>query len=124
MIKLKRAYDKPAKQDGLRILVDRLWPRGLSKEAAEIDLWLKDLAPSDKLRKWFDHDPAKWDEFTKQYARELDQKGDLIALLRHRTEEGTVTFVYSAKDEQRNNAVALKAFLQGRSESFFSASEY
>lgn len=112
MIKLKRAYDKPTKQDGLRILVDRLWPRGLSKEEAEIDLWLKDLAPSHTLRKWFNHDPEKWDEFSRRYVEELEQKGDLVKLLRHRAEEGAVTLVYGAKDEQHNNAIVLKSFVQ------------
>jgi uncharacterized protein YeaO (DUF488 family) len=112
MIQLKRAYDKPSRQDGLRILVERLWPRGVSKQQAAVDLWLKDLAPSTELRKWFNHDPAKWDEFRKRYRAELKQKGDLLALLRHRTTEGPVTFVYAAHDEQHNSAVVLKEYLE------------
>jgi uncharacterized protein YeaO (DUF488 family) len=111
MILLKRAYDEPSKRDGLRILVERLWPRGVSKERAAIDLWLKDLAPSTELRKWFSHDPEKWDEFRRRYWSELEQKGDLLVLLKHRTTEGTVTFVYAAHDEQRNSAVVLEEFL-------------
>lgn len=112
MIRLKRAYDEPSKQDGLRILVERLWPRGVSKQQAAIDLWLKDLAPSTELRKWFGHDPEKWDEFRKCYWAELGEKGDLLTLLKHRTTEGNVTFVFAAGDEERNSAVALKEYLE------------
>jgi uncharacterized protein YeaO (DUF488 family) len=112
MIRLKRVYDKPIEQDGLRILVERLWPRGVSKEKAAVDLWLKDLAPSTELRKWFSHDTEKWDEFRKRYWSELEQTGDLLVLLKHRTTEGTVTFVYAAHDEQHNSAVVLKEFLE------------
>lgn len=112
MIRLKRAYDEPTKQDGLRILVERLWPRGVSKEKAAVGLWLKDLAPSTELRKWFNHDPEKWDEFRKRYRAELAQKGDLLTLLKHRTTEGTVTFVFAAHDEQHNSAVVLKEFVE------------
>ena len=83
MIRLKRAYDEPSKQDGMRILVERLWPRGVSKEKAAVDLWLKDLAPSTELRKWYGHDPEKWDEFRKRYWSELGEKGDLLMLLKH-----------------------------------------
>ena len=114
MILLKRAYDEPSKRDGLRILVERLWPRGVSKDRAAIDLWLKDLAPSTELRKWFSHDPEKWDEFRQRYWSELEQKRDLLVLLKHRTTEGTVTFVYAAHDEERNSAVALKEYLEER----------
>jgi uncharacterized protein YeaO (DUF488 family) len=114
MIRLKRAYDAAARRDGLRILVERLWPRGVRKEKAAIDLWLKDLAPSTELRKWFGHDPAKWNEFRQRYWSELEKKGDLLELLRHRTAEGPVTFVYAARDEVRNSAVALKALLERR----------
>jgi uncharacterized protein YeaO (DUF488 family) len=114
VIRLKRAYEKPSKQDGLRILVERLWPRGIRKDQAQIDLWLKDLAPSTELRKWFGHDPAKWDEFQKRYRSELEDKGDLLVLLKYRTGEGAVTFVYAAKDEEHNSAVALKEFLEER----------
>lgn len=114
MIKLKRAYEKPSMADGLRILVERLWPRGVSKAKAAVDLWLKELAPSTELRKWFAHDPDKWDEFRKRYWAELDEKGDLLLLLKHRTTEGAVTFVYAASDEQHSSAVALKQFLDDR----------
>ena len=113
MIRLKRAYEAPAKQDGLRILVERLWPRGVSKEKAAVDLWLKDLAPSTELRKWYGHDPEKWDEFRKRYRAELAKVGDLLVLLKHRTTEGPVTFVYAAHDEERNSAVVLKNYLDG-----------
>lgn len=114
MMQLKRTYDKPGKRDGLRILVERLWPRGISKERAAIDLWLKELAPSTELRKWFNHDPEKWDAFRQRYWSELQQKGDLLALLKYRTSEGTVTFVYAASDEEHNSARALKEFLDER----------
>jgi uncharacterized protein YeaO (DUF488 family) len=112
MIRLKRAYDTPSNRDGLRMLVERLWPRGLSKEKAAMDLWLKDLAPSTELRKWFGHDPEKWNEFRKRYWSELEEKGDLLTLLKHRTTEGDVTFVYAASDEERNSAVALKEYIE------------
>jgi uncharacterized protein YeaO (DUF488 family) len=111
MIHLKRAYDEPAKRDGLRILVERLWPRGVRKDRAAIDLWLKDLAPSPALREWYGHDPDKWEEFRRRYRAELEKKGDLLVLLKHRATEGTVTFVYAARDEQRNSALALKQYL-------------
>lgn len=114
MIKLKRAYETPAKQDGLRILVERLWPRGVNKVDAEIDLWLKDLAPSSELRKWFGHDPQKWDEFKRRYFSELKVKGDLLTLLKHRCHEDAVTFVYAAKNERHNSARALKEYLESR----------
>lgn len=112
MIRLKRAYDDPSNRDGLRILVERLWPRGVSKEKAAVDLWLKDLAPSTELRKWFSHDLGKWDEFRKRYKAELGRVGDLLVLLKHRTTEGPVTFVYAAHDEERNSAVVLKEYLE------------
>lgn len=112
MIRLKRAYDEPSRQDGLRILVERLWPRGVSKEKAAVDLWLKDLAPSTELRKWFGHDPEKWDEFRKRYQSELKEQGDLLKLLKHRTTEGNVTFVFASRDEEHNSAVVLKQFLE------------
>lgn len=114
MIHLKRVYDEHAKADGLRILVERLWPRGMSKEKAALDLWLKDLAPSTELRKWYDHDLEKWTEFQQRYQAELEEKGDLLDLLKHRTTEGTVTFVYAAHDEQHNSARVLKEFLEKR----------
>ena len=114
MIRLKRAYEEPGGRDGLRILVERLWPRGVSKERAAIGLWLKDLAPSTELRKWFGHDPEKWDAFRKRYRAELGRMGDLLVLLKHRTTEGPVTFVYAAHDERHNSAVVLKGFLEQR----------
>jgi uncharacterized protein YeaO (DUF488 family) len=112
MIKLKRAYEPASKGDGLRVLVERLWPRGVSKQQAKIDLWLKDLAPSTELRKWYGHDPARWPQFRKRYRAELNGQGDLLALLKYVTQEKTVTFVYAASDEERNSAVALKEFLE------------
>ena len=112
MIKLKRAYEPASKDDGLRVLVQRLWPRGVSKQKAKIDLWLKDLAPSTELRKWYGHDPARWPQFRKRYWAELKGQGDLLALLKYVTEERSVIFVYAASDEERNSAVALKELLE------------
>lgn len=113
MIRIKRAYDDPEKRDGFRILVDRLWPRGLSKEKLRIDLWLRDIAPSNQLRRWFSHDQAKWGEFKMRYKEELARKEDLIRQVKQwAREKGTVTFVYSAKDEKHNNAVALLDILK------------
>ena len=112
MILLKRAYEEPSSGDGLRVLVERLWPRGLSKKKAALDLWLKDLAPSTELRQWFGHDPAKWKEFRRRYTAELKARGDLLRLLKHRTDEGPVTFVYAAADERHNSAVVLKDYLE------------
>jgi uncharacterized protein YeaO (DUF488 family) len=112
MIKLKRAYEAASPDDGLRILVERLWPRGVSKQKARIDLWLKDVAPSAQLRKWYSHDPARWPEFRKRYWAELKDQGDLLALLKYLGQERPVTFVYAAGDEERNSAVALKEFLE------------
>ncbi len=112
MIQLKRAYETPSKSDGERVLVERLWPRGLTKAKAAIDLWLKDVAPSPQLRKWFAHDPAKWKQFEQRYWKELGDKQEMVDLLRQKARKGTVTFVYSARDEVHNAAVALKAFVQ------------
>ena len=113
MIKLKRVYEEPSPKDGLRVLVERLWPRGLTKERAAIDLWLKDVAPSPELRKWFGHDPARWEQFQKRYGRELRERKDAIRLLKQKGKEGTVTLVYAARDEEHNGALALKRLLQG-----------
>lgn len=110
-ILIKRAYEKPAKDDGYRILVDGLWPRGISKEEAGIDLWLKELAPSGELRKWFAHDPAKWDEFRRRYFLELDHIPDAVKRLADMARLGKLTLVYGAKEERFNNAVALKEYL-------------
>lgn len=112
LIKAKRIYDAPAADDGMRILVDRLWPRGLKKDSAPIDLWLKEIAPSDALRQWFGHKPAKWPEFKKRYFDELRSKQDSVAVLRQHARVGAVTLLYSAKDEKHNNAVALLEYLQ------------
>jgi uncharacterized protein YeaO (DUF488 family) len=116
MIKLKRAYYGSSPGDGERILVERLWPRGLTRERAKIDLWLKDVAPTPELRKWFGHDPAKWEEFRKRYETELKRKGHLLELLKEKARKGTITFIYAAKDETHNGALALKQFLEGREE--------
>jgi uncharacterized protein YeaO (DUF488 family) len=114
MIKLKRAYERPSPADGFRVLVERLWPRGVSKEQARLDLWLKDVAPSTELRQWFGHDPARWKEFQQRYRAELRDKKDGLALLRQKDQEGTVTLVYGARDEEHNAAVALKRVLESR----------
>jgi uncharacterized protein YeaO (DUF488 family) len=114
MIKLKRVYEEPGPKDGLRVLVERLWPRGLTKERAAVDLWLKDVAPSPGLRKWFGHDPARWERFQERYRRELLEKKDAVRLLKQQGKEGTVTLVYAARDEEHNGAVVLKRFLGGR----------
>jgi uncharacterized protein YeaO (DUF488 family) len=112
MIKLKRAYEAASRDDGLRILVERLWPRGVSKQQAKIDLWLKDFAPSPELRKWYGHDPARWLQFRKRYWAQLKAQGDVLALLKYVAGEKTVTFVYAASDEERNSARVLKEFLE------------
>ena len=112
MIQLKRAYEKASEMDGERILVERLWPRGLSKQRAKIDLWMKDVAPSAELRRWFGHDPAKWDEFLKRYRAELMNKHDLISLLKRKAQKGKITLVYAARDVEHNSALVLKRFLE------------
>jgi len=112
MIKLKRVYEERSKEDGFRILVERLWPRGLTKDRAAVDLWLKDVAPSPELRKWYGHDPVKWEQFCERYWAELRQKKDVINVLKEKSKEGTVTFVYAARDEEHNSAVALKRFIE------------
>jgi uncharacterized protein YeaO (DUF488 family) len=116
LLKIKRVYDAVDNRDGFRILVDKLWPRGLSKEKANIDLWLKDVAPSTKLRKWFAHEPKKWNGFKRRYFKELvDDKPELIALILNKTKEGVVTLLFAAKNEEYNNAVALKEYLESAS---------
>src|SRR5438477_13103820 len=108
MIRLKRIYERATSDDGWRVLVDRLWPRGLAKSKAKVDLWMKDIAPSDELRKWFGHDPEKWPEFQKRYRLELaQQKGLLAELKRMATKHSTVTVLFAAKDEERKHAVVL-----------------
>ena len=111
--KIKRAYEKPGNEDGMRILVDRLWPRGLSKEKAAVDLWMKDIAPSTALRKWFDHDPNKWKEFIRRYSHELKDNNEQILLLKEQLKRGVVTLLYGAKDEQHNEAIVLRNYLAG-----------
>ena len=113
MIRLKRAYEEASEDDGLRVLVERLWPRGVTKEKAALDLWLKEVAPSPELRTWFGHDPAKWDEFRRRYWSELQANSEPVEVLRREADEGTVTFVYAAHDEEHNAAAALKAFIEG-----------
>ena len=113
-IRIKRVYENPAKEDGKRILVDRLWPRGLSKEKAKIDVWLKDIAPTTELRKWFDHDPAKWKEFKKRYHQELKNNKEQVILLNKQIKNRVVTLVYAAKDEQHNEALVLSEWIQRR----------
>ena len=114
-IRLKRAYEPPGPADGQRILVDRLWPRGVSKAEAKIDRWMKDLAPSSALRTWFAHDPGRWDEFRRRYRAELKQHASDMGELRRLARGGTVTLVYAARDEARNDAVVLRNALLGRS---------
>ena len=111
-VQLKRAYEPPAGRDGFRILVDRIWPRGISKDSARIDLWLKDIAPSTELRKWFGHDSNKWTEFRKRYFRELAKNPEAVAELRQQINRRAVTLVFGANDEQHNNAVALKDYVE------------
>jgi uncharacterized protein YeaO (DUF488 family) len=111
MFKLKRVYEPPSSKDGFRVLVERLWPRGISKEKAELDLWLKDVAPSPELRKWFSHDPDKWKDFQKRYLAELKKSGDAIDLLKQKEKKGTVTLVYASRDEEHNGALVLKDYL-------------
>lgn len=111
-IHIKRVYDPPTQDDGYRVLVDRIWPRGLRKDQAGIDLWLKDIAPSTALRQWFNHDPAKWHEFKTRYFRELLRHADLVGQLRRKAEASRLTLLYSAKDTENNNAAALKEYLE------------
>ena len=110
-VKLKRAYESPAAGDGKRVLVDRLWPRGVKKTEAAIDYWMKELAPSTELRKWFGHDPARWDEFRRRYAAEVHEHRDELDQLRNLMQRDAVTLVYSAHDEAHNDAVVLREIL-------------
>jgi uncharacterized protein YeaO (DUF488 family) len=111
-VRTKRVYAEPDADDGSRILVDRLWPRGLTKTRAKVDLWLRGIAPSTELRKWFSHDPAKWEEFQRRYHTELQRNGDQLGLLLREARKGPVTLLYGAKDELRNEAVALQGLLK------------
>ena len=115
MITTKRVYEKPAKDDGFRVLVDRLWPRGLTKEKARVDLWMKDIAPSDALRKWFHHEEGSWPEFEKRYRAELKKQDKLLAELKHlEKEHRKITLLFGSKDAQQNQAVVLASLLKGR----------
>jgi len=112
MINIKRIYEQPVKEDGYRILIDRLWPRGLTKEHAAVNLWRKDIAPSDRLRKWFSHDPKKWTMFQKRYLQELsDKKNSIEEIHKLEHDKKIITLVYGAKDQEHNNAVVLKKLL-------------
>jgi uncharacterized protein YeaO (DUF488 family) len=111
VIRLKRAYDPPAKDEGTRILVDRLWPRGMTKEKAAIDVWMKDVAPSPELRKWYSHEDSKWDEFRKRYREELDGNGEWVGKLRDMAVKGEISLIYSTKDPDRNSATVLREYL-------------
>jgi uncharacterized protein YeaO (DUF488 family) len=112
-IRIKRVYAEPSEEDGKRILVDRLWPRGLAKEKARVDLWLKQVAPSTELRKWFGHDPEKWPEFQARYKEELKAHTGAVALLQQEAKHGPITLLYGARDEKHNEAVVLLHVLQG-----------
>lgn len=114
IIRIKRVYDPPAASDGKRILVDRLWPRGLSKATAHIDLWAKDVAPSGELRRWYGHVPEKWDEFQSRYFAELHSQHDALDVLRDYIGKEGATFLFGAKETQLNNAVVLKAYMERR----------
>jgi uncharacterized protein YeaO (DUF488 family) len=114
MLKLKRAYDPASNADGTRILVERLWPRGLSKEQVHVDTWLKEVGPSTDLRKWFGHDPEKWPQFRTRYFRELDARPEAWQPILSQARRGTVTLIYSSHDAVHNNAVALQEYLQAK----------
>ena len=111
-IQIKRVYDEPSKSDGYRILIDRIWPRGLSKEDAKLDDWNKDLAPSTKLRKWFDHDPDKFEIFSEKYKKELENSNEDLKKLIEKAQDNTVTLLYGAKDTEHNQAVVLKQVIE------------
>jgi len=113
-LRIKRVYDKAEKADGVRVLVDRLWPRGVSREKAEIDRWLKEISPSTELRTWYGHDPARWEEFKARYFRELDQRDAVIGELVQQARAGPVTLLYASTEKRINNAVALKEYLEKR----------
>lgn len=109
---LKRVYENPESTDGRRVLVDRLWPRGLTKEKAKVDLWLKEIAPSTLLRKWFNHDPKKWEEFQLRYINELKKNKTNVSELQDLISKGKVTLLYSAKDQKHNEAIVLLKYVQ------------
>ncbi len=111
---LKRVYEETSKADGYRILVDRIWPRGIKKSEANIDLWLKEIAPSNELRKWFDHDPNKWIQFRAKYNKELKNKDEELNIIKQRLKKSTVTLLFGAKDKEHNQAIVLLKFIQKR----------
>ena len=110
-IQIRRAYDRPGRGDGFRVLVDRVWPRGVSKQALDLDAWRKEIAPSTRLRQWFGHDPEKWSTFRARYFQELQKNRAAVEQLMAHVRQGTVTLLYGAKDREHNDAVALKEFL-------------
>ena len=114
MIQVKRIYEPPLKSDGPRLLVDRLWPRGLKKKEAKLEAWLREVAPSTTLRKWFGHDPAKWIEFQRRYRKELDRHPEVWSPILETAKKGSITLLFSARDTQHNSAVVLKAYLDSR----------
>lgn len=114
MIRLKRVYDKPERGDGLRILVERLWPRGLTKQKARVDVWLKEIAPSHELRRWYGHDPERWTEFQRRYRAELRENKVVLKELKQMTAGETATLLFAARDTERNSAVVLQRVLAGR----------
>jgi uncharacterized protein YeaO (DUF488 family) len=114
LIRVKRVYEEPSDQDGFRILVDRLWPRGLRKSEARLDLWMKEIAPENRLRRWFSHDPEKWEEFRKYYLKELEQKEEYVQELLDKARDTDLTLLYAAKDEIFNNATVLKEYIESR----------
>jgi uncharacterized protein YeaO (DUF488 family) len=111
-IRIKRVYDEPDGADGRRILVDRLWPRGLSKDKAKVAVWMKEIAPSTELRRWYGHDPNKWSEFKRRYVEELEANSDRVEEVLREVQAGIVTFLYSSKEERLNNAAALKQYIE------------
>lgn len=113
-LQTKRIYEEPDESDGRRILIDRLWPRGVSKEAAQIDFWAKSASPSNELRRWYQHEPAKWDEFRERYFAELDSNPESVAELRLELGDGTSTLLFASKEERLNNASALREYLESR----------
>lgn len=113
-MKLKRVYDPPSRADGVRFLVERLWPRGIARERLQLTAWLKDVGPSPELRKWFNHDPEKWAEFRKRYFRELDSRPETWQPILAAARKGTVTLVYSSRDEEHNNAAALRDYVEAK----------
>jgi len=114
LIKTKRVYEEPSESDGFRVLVDRLWPRRLAKNKVKMDLWIKEISPSDELRRWFEHDPKKWAEFKRRYFEELNHKKFSIDLILNKARKETVTLLYAARNKKFNNAVALKEFIESR----------